>query len=102
MARGNIYRCKACGVFYDYCPKCAIVKPKFLVEEFCSKAHQDIFAILSKHGCNLATAEETLEALKGYDTTNLIESIQAHINSLLPKKAKTRKEVVSNEETAQE
>ena len=102
MARGNTYTCLSCGKEYNYCPKCAVIKPAYDAETFCSKAHADIFTILSKHGCNLATAEETLEALKDYDTTNLNENIRAHIDSLLPKKAKARKEVVSNEESTQE
>lgn len=102
MARGNTYRCCVCNEEYNFCPKCSIVKPNYDYERYCSKAHADIFTILSKHGCGLATAEETLEALKNYDTTGLSENIQAHIDLLLPKKAKTRKEVVSDEETAHE
>ena len=102
MARGNIYTCATCGTSYEFCPKCTIVKPNYDAERYCSKAHADIFAILSKHGCNLATAEETLEALADYNTDGLIENIQEHINSLLPKKANARKEVVSNEEPTQE
>lgn len=102
MARGNTYTCATCGQDYEFCPKCAITKPSYDAERYCSKSHSEIFAILSKHGCNLATAEETLDALAGYDTTGLNENIQAHISSLAPKKAKARKEVVSNEEAAQE
>lgn len=102
MARGNIYACVTCGTNYEFCPKCVIVKPNYDYERYCSKSHADIFNILSKHGCGLATAEETLEALADYDTTNLAENIQAHIDSLSPKKAKTRKEVVSDEESTQE
>ena len=102
MARGNTYTCMCCNKEYNYCPKCALTKPAYDAENFCSPAHANIFAILSKHGCNLATAEETLEALKDYDITSLNESVQTHIDSLMPKKAKARKEVVSNEETAQE
>jgi hypothetical protein len=86
MARGNTYVCATCGKVYDFCLKCAITKPNFNAERYCTAAHADIFAILSKHGCHLATAEETLEALKGYDLTGLTEDIQAHINSLQPKK----------------
>ena len=93
MARGNIYTCATCGTSYNFCPKCAIVKPSYDAERYCSHAHADIFAILSKHGCNLATAEETLEALKDYDVTNLSENIQEHINSLMPKKVKAKREV---------
>jgi hypothetical protein len=86
MARGNTYICATCGKAYEFCLKCQITKPSFDVERYCTAAHQDIFNILSKHGCHLATAEETLEALKGYDTTNVTESIKAHIDSLQPKK----------------
>lgn len=82
MAQGNTYTCKVCGKEYQYCPKCKIVKPDYDAEMFCSHEHADIFEILSKHGCHLATEEETLEALKGYDTTNVTDSIQAHIDSL--------------------
>lgn len=102
MARGNIYKCVVCGNEHQFCPKCQIVKPSYDYERYCSKEHADIFNILSKHGCNLATAEETLEALKDYDTTNLSEDIQAHINALSPKKAKVRKEVVLDGEPTQE
>ena len=87
MAHGNKNTCYVCGTEYEYCEHCALVKPSYNANRFCSQAHQDIFGILSKHGCNLATAEETLEALKGYDTTHVTESIKAHIDSLQPKKA---------------
>ena len=99
MARGNTYTCASCGATYDYCPKCAITKPNYDAERYCSQAHQDIFEILSKHGCGLATPEETLESLKNYDTSGLTENIQAHINSLLPKRVKARREVEHDEPT---
>ena len=102
MARGYTYTCAVCGETYTYCPKCELFKPAFDKTVYCSRQHADIFAILSKHGCNLATAEETLEALKDYDLTGLTDGIQAHINSLSPKKAKATKEVVSDEEPTQE
>lgn len=82
MARGNTYHCLCCGEEYNFCPKCAITKPAYDAENFCSKAHSEIFAILSKHGCGLATAEDTLNALKDYDLTNLSESIEKHIEQL--------------------
>lgn len=91
MARGNKYTCATCGKEYEYCPSCELVKPLFDAERYCTEAHADIFAILSKHGCGLASAEETLVALADYDKTSLTENIQAHINSLQPKEA--RKEV---------
>ena len=82
MARGNTYKCVVCGKEHKFCPKCQIVLPNYDYERYCSKEHADIFAILSKHGCGLATAEETLEALASYDTTNLTEYIAKHIESL--------------------
>ena len=92
MAKGNKYKCSACGKEFEYCPKCDITTPTYDKTKFCSRAHADIFAILSKHGCHLATTEETLAALKDYDTTGLTESIQVHIDSLQPKtEAKTDK-----------
>ena len=82
MARGNIYTCVTCGTSYEYCPKCAVVKPNYDAGRYCSRAHANIFAILSKHGCGLATAEETLESLLPYDIANLVENIAKHIDSL--------------------
>ena len=94
MARGNTYKCLTCGEEYKFCVKCQLTEPTYDATNFCSKSHAKIFEILSKHGCGLATAEETLEALKPYDTTGLTEEIQAHINSLLPnKRAKVKEEV---------
>lgn len=82
MAKGNKYTCATCGRIFEYCPSCAVTKPSFDAERFCSRAHADIFEILSIHGCHLATAEETLEALNSYDTNGLTESIEKHIESL--------------------
>lgn len=96
MARGNQYTCMTCGKTYNYCPKCVIVKPNFCAEEFCSKAHQEIFEILSKHGCHLATAEEILAALESYDTTNVTERIAKHIEALIEE---TKREVEHDEPT---
>ena len=84
MARGNKYICATCGKEFEYCPKCAITKPSYDAERYCSKDHAEIFAILSQHGCHLATDKETLKALSNYDTTSLSEGVQAHIKSLQP------------------
>ena len=85
MARGNRYTCATCGKEFEYCPKCAITKPSYDAERYCSKDHAEIFAILSKHGCHIATDAETLKALNDYDITGLTESVTAHIDSLQPK-----------------
>ena len=99
MARGNTYKCVVCGQEHQFCPKCVIVKPNYDYERYCSNEHANIFATLSKHGCGLATAEETLDALDSYDLTGLAENVQAHINSLSPKKEKAKREVEQDEPT---
>lgn len=96
MARGNIYKCVVCGTEHQFCPKCQIVLPNYDYERYCSNEHANIFAILSKHGCGLATAEETLEALESYDTTDLAECIAQHIKSL---KGDNKREVEHEEPT---
>lgn len=94
MARGNTYSCVVCGKEHQFCPKCQITRPSYDYERYCSKSHADIFAILSKHGCGLATAEDTLKALANYDLIGLTESIDKHIKSLKPvKTVKAQKEV---------
>ena len=82
MARGNKYICATCGIEYEYCPKCELQRRPYDAERFCSKQHAEIFAILSKHGCHLATNIETLEALADYDLSNLSDRIMAHIDAL--------------------
>ena len=96
MARGNIYKCVVCGQEYQFCPKCQIVRPNYDYMRYCSNGHANIFAILSKHGCGLATAEETLEALEPYDTTGLAEGIANHIESLIQE---TKREVEPEDPT---
>lgn len=97
MARGNKYTCVVCGTEHTFCPKCQIIQPNYDYERYCCKSHAEIFYILSKHGCRLVSAEETLEALKPYDLTGLNENIQTHINSLKPEKAEAVKEVEIND-----
>lgn len=104
MANGNKYTCSCCGTEYTYCPSCELKTPAFDKETFCSKKHADIFAILSKHGCHLATAEETLKALSAYnlDIENLTPSVRKHI-SAIKAEAKPVEEVkpVENQEQRQ-
>ena len=90
MRHYNKHNCLVCGKEFEYCRACMIEHIKHLAEGHCSETCAEIYSILSKHGCNLATAEETLEALKGYDTTNVTESIRAHIDSLQPKKVEEK------------
>ena len=92
MRNHGEHECLVCGKVFEYCRKCALVPVKHFAEGFCSEVCADIHHILSKHGCNLATAEETLEALKDYDVSNVSDSIQTHINSLRPTKKKQKNE----------
>lgn len=76
--------CKTCGTSYDFCSHCQVVKPDYDAETFCSKEHQNIFATLSKHGCNLISADEVLKELSAYnlDEITLTEGIQAHLEKI--------------------
>lgn len=84
MARTNIYTCAVCGTTYEFCLKCQVAKPDYDAEKFCSKNHAEIYAILSKHGCNLISADEALTALSAYnlDEITLTEDILAHIEKI--------------------
>ena len=81
MARTNTYTCKTCGKTYERCIKCLIEKPNFDAENFCTHNHADIYSILSKHGCNLISADDALKALSAYniDEIKFSEDVAAHI-----------------------
>lgn len=84
MARYNEHKCMTCGETFEYCRRCAITPVVYKAEGFCSEKCSNIFAILSKHGCNLISAEETLKELAAYnlDETTLNEGMISHIESL--------------------
>ena len=82
MANYNEHKCFTCGKTFDYCGRCVITPVIYKAEGFCSEECSYIFNTLSKHGCNLATAEETLDALKNCDVTNVTKDIQAHIDAM--------------------
>lgn len=84
MARTNRYICKTCGTSFDRCIKCMVGKPDFDAEHFCTKEHNEVYAILSKHGCNLITADEALAELKAHniDEIKLAEDAAAHVESI--------------------
>ena len=82
MANYNEHTCLTCGTIYEYCLHCAVTPVVHKAEGFCSEECAHIFNTLSKHGCNLATAEETLAELGNIEGKILNPSIQAHIDSL--------------------
>ena len=104
MANYNEHKCFACGQIFDYCRRCAITPVVYKAEGFCSEKCSHIFNILSKHGCNLATADETLAELAAYniDDITLTEDILAHIEKIKSEAAPveaTAKVVEITEET---
>lgn len=84
MANYNEHKCLTCGETFEYCRHCAITPIVYKAEGFCSEQCSNIFSILSKHGCNLITADETLKELSAYklDEIALTESILTHIDKL--------------------
>ena len=97
MARTNTYTCATCGTTYEFCLKCQVSRPDYDAEKFCCAEHASIYGILSKHGCNLITADEALKALAAYnlDEITLEEDIIAHIAKIKSEAGvKTNKAVV--------
>ena len=84
MARTNTYTCAVCGTTYEFCLKCQVSRPDYDAEKFCSHKHGEIYAILSKHGCNLISADEALAELATYnlDEITLTEDILAHVEKI--------------------
>lgn len=84
MARTNTYTCKTCGTKYEFCLKCQVARPDYDAENFCNKQHNEIYAILSKHGCNLISADEALKELSAYniDDIKFAEDIHSHIERI--------------------
>lgn len=86
MANYHEYKCFTCGKVFEYCRRCVITPVIHKEEGFCSKECSHIFNTLSKHGCNLTTAEEALAELAIYnlDEIKLTDGVKAHIESLKP------------------
>ena len=95
MANYHEYKCFTCGEIFDYCRRCVITPVIYKEEGFCSEKCSHIFNTLSKHGCNITTAEETLAELAAYNLDELIlnENIKAHIECI-----KAEVEASANEE----
>lgn len=84
MARTNTYTCRTCGTKFEFCLKCQVARPDYDAESFCCAEHESIYSILSKHGCNLISADEALKELSAYnlDEITLTEDILAHIEKI--------------------
>jgi hypothetical protein len=72
-----------------------------LAEGHCSETCAEIYAILSKHGCNLITADEALKELSAYnlDEITLTEDILMHIEKIKSATGVKVEEVVTVEPT---
>ena len=84
MANYNEHKCLACGKIFDYCRRCVITPVIYKAEGFCSEECSEIFNILSKHGCNLITAEEAFLELSecNIDGISLTEDVVNHIEKI--------------------
>ena len=104
MARTNTYTCRTCGKTYEFCLKCQVARPDYDAENFCCKEHDAIYATLSKHGCNLISADEALKELAAYnlDEITLTEDILAHIEKIKSEAGAKIKVITPTEEVAVE
>ena len=84
MANYDEYTCYTCGQVFKYCRRCVINPIRYKEEGFCSPKCSDIFSTLSKHGCNLITADEAFADLTMYnvDENKLADNIAAHIERI--------------------
>ena len=102
MARTNTYTCATCGTTYEFCLKCQVSRPDYDAEKFHSRKCANIYGILSKHGCNLITADEALKELSAYnlDEITLTEDVLAHVEKLKSEVGVKVEETVPVEEPA--
>ena len=84
MANYNEHQCFTCGRIFEYCRRCVITPVIYKAEGFCSEECSNVFNTLSKHGCNLITADEALAELSAYniDEIKLTEDVAAHIERI--------------------
>lgn len=84
MANYNEHKCFACGRVFEYCRRCVITPVVYKAEGFCSEQCSHIFNTLSKHSCELITADEALADISAYnlDEITLTEDILEHIDEL--------------------
>lgn len=104
MANYNEHKCLACGQIFDYCRRCVITPVVYKAEGFCSEKCSNIHATLSKHGCNLISADEALVELSAYnlDELTLNDNILSHIEILKSEVEANPMDVASPVETVVE
>lgn len=93
--------CRICKNKFDYCGSCTIVKNPFKKAGYCGEDCYQISMILQRYGSKVATATETIKALKPYNVDKMSlqpkieEYYQNIVNEAKPKhKVKIIEEVI--------
>lgn len=94
-------QCRICQKTYDYCGACSTTKNVFKEAGYCCEDCYHISMILQRYGSKLATATETIKALKPYNVDKMslqpkiAEYYQKLTNEAKPKfKATIKEEVI--------
>lgn len=75
--------CRVCGEKRTYCAACAVKPNIYLENDFCDENCFKVWETLSRNGCKLATAKETLDTLSKIKVpAKLVPSVKKHIDSL--------------------
>lgn len=98
-------QCRICQKTFDYCGTCSVTKDDFRAAGYCCEACYRISMILQRYGSKLATAVETMKALKPYNVDKMslqpkiAECYQKLVDETKPKfKAITKEEVIPQED----
>lgn len=84
-------QCKICSSTYDSCNACSLTKNSFKSAGYCCENCYHISMILQRYGSKMATASETLKALKPYGIDKMslqpkiAEYYQKIVNEAKPK-----------------
>ena len=98
-------QCRICTNKFDYCGTCSITKDTFKAAGYCCEACYHVSMILQRYGSKLATATETMKALKPYNVDKMslqpkiAECYQNLVNETKPKfKVAIKEEVIPQED----
>lgn len=97
-------QCRICQKTFDYCGTCSVTKDAFKTAGYCCESCYQISMILQRYGSKLATAAETMKALKPYNVDKMTlqpkiaECYQNLVDETKPKLKVTIKEEVIPQE----
>ena len=91
--------CRICKTKFNYCPSCAIVENPFKKSGYCGEDCHHISLILQRYGSNIATATETMQALRAYNIgeMSLQPTIEAYYRNIANKAKQRRKAKIIEE-----